>query len=113
MYDFQGVTLDRRNGEYIVAIDGVEVETDLAPHQLRNPILAGNRFVTAISTKMRKNIQNYIITTGGNAVMGCANDMTCTDCRKQGLNLRSANCIFEDALKDMEVSDERIYTESP
>lgn len=113
MYSFEGVTLDRKNGEYIIAIDGVEVAPELEEHQRRNPILAGNRFVTAISTKMRKNIQSYIITTGGNAVMGCANNMTCTDCRKQGLNLRSANCIFEDALKDMEVSDERIYTESP
>lgn len=114
MYEFQGVTLDRKNGEYIVAVDGVVVETDLAPHQLRNPILAGNRFVTAVNTKMRNHIKNYMNTTGGNAVMGCKNNMPCTECRKYGMNLRSADCIFEDAIEDIvEVEiNERIYAES-
>lgn len=114
MYEFQGVTLDRKNGEYIVAVDGVVVETDLASHQLRNPVLAGNRFVTAISSKMRKSIQNYLNTTGGNPVMGCKNRMTCCECKKYGLNLTSADCIFEDAIEDIvEVEiNERIYSES-
>lgn len=114
MYEFEGVRLDRKNGEYIIAVDGVKVESDLAPHQLRNPILAGNRFISALNTKMRKNIQNYINTTGGNPIMGCQNNISCTECRKVGLNLRSANCIFENAIEDIvEVEiNERIHTES-
>lgn len=101
MYEFQGVTLDRKNGEYIIAVDGVKLESELAPHQLRNPILAGNRFSSAVSVKMRKNIQNYINSTGGNPVMGCKNRMSCTECKKYGLNLTSADCLFEDAIDDI------------
>lgn len=33
MYSFEGVTLDRKNGEYIIAVDGVEVAAEIAAHQ--------------------------------------------------------------------------------
>lgn len=102
MYSFEGVTLDRKNGEYIIAIDGVEVAPELEEHQRRNPILAANRFATAVSTKMRRNVQNYLKTTGGNAVTGCKVNMPCRECQQAGLNLRSANCLFENAKEDKE-----------
>lgn len=100
MYSFDGVTLDRKNGEYIVAVDGIEVVPELEAHQRRNPILAANRFATAVSTKMRRNVQKYLKSTGANAVTGCKVDMPCRECQRAGLNLRSANCIFENAKED-------------
>lgn len=102
MYSFEGVTLDRKNGEYIIAVDGVEVTADLADHQRRNPILAANRFSSAVSTKLRRNVQSYLKQTGCNAVTGCTVNMPCRECQAAGLNLRSANCIFENAKEDIE-----------
>nr|MCR5480774.1 hypothetical protein [Ruminococcus sp.] len=64
MYSFEGVTLDRKGGEYIVAVDGIEVMPELEEHQRRNPILAANRFANAVNTKMRRNVQKYLRSTG-------------------------------------------------
>lgn len=102
MYSFEGVTLDRRNGEYIVTVDGVEVAADLEAHQRRNPVLAANRFTTAVSSKLRKNVKEYLRNSGGNAIMGCKVDLPCNECQRAGLNLRSANCLFENAKEDYE-----------
>ena len=102
MYSFEGVTLDRKNGEYIIAVDGVEVSANLADHRRRNPILAANRFTTAVSAKLRRNVQKYLKQTGCNAVTGCTVDMPCRECQAAGLNLRSANCLFENAKEDKE-----------
>ena len=102
MYSFEGVTLDRKNGEYIVTVDGVEVAAEIAAHQRKNPIIAANRFTTAVSAKLRRNVQKYLKQTGGNAVTGCKVNMPCRECQQAGLNLRSANCLFENAKEDYE-----------
>lgn len=102
MYSFEGVTLDRKGGEYIVAVDGIEVTPELEEHQRRNPILAANRFANAVSTKLRRNVQKYLRSTGANAVTGCKVDMPCRECQRAGLNLRSADCMFENAKEDYE-----------
>lgn len=102
MYSFEGVTLDRKNGEYIIAVDGIEVAPELEAHQRRNPILAANRFTMAVSEKLRRNVRAYLQSEGYNAVMGCKIDLPCRECQQAGLNLRSANCLFEDAKEDIE-----------
>ena len=102
MYSFEGVTLDRKNGEYIVTVDGVEVAAEIAAHQRKNPIIAANRFTTAVSAKLRRNVQKYLKQTGCNAVTGCKVDMPCRQCQSAGLNLRSANCLFENAKEEKE-----------
>ena len=98
MYDFNGkVQLDRRGGEYVVTVDGKPQEMSLTPNQRRNPLIAVNRYASAIGEYLRGNVKKYLADNELNIVTGCNVCMECEDCKFYHLNNAESNCRMGDS----------------
>lgn len=97
MYSFEDgkIQLDRVNGEYIVLVDGEPISPPkgLNENQLRNPVLAVNRFISAASEYLKRNVKRYQSDNELNPIMGCNINMDCASCRFYGLDDEASNCI--------------------
>lgn len=96
-YEFDNaVKLERDSTtcKYIVKVNDKETNTaGFTENELKNPYITYVRFCNEISNHMREKIKTYLKKTGQNIVTGCAIDMKCKDCIKQGLHeAADSNC---------------------
>lgn len=82
---------------YHVLIDNEKAnESQYTAEQLKNPLLAHQRFMNAISNNFHKKIADYIRQTERKRGMGCnSKAVNCIACIEQGFNIISGSeCYF-------------------
>lgn len=95
-------------GYHVLIGDKTADESQYTSGQLKNPLVAYQRFTSEINKYFYHKISEYIHQTGRKRGMGCKSTIcSCADCIKQGYNTADSECYFteEQAEKIIERSN--------
>lgn len=61
--------------------------------ETENPVVAKNRYISAMSASITRRVKHYCRETGRNELMGCRVNLPCMICRELGRDTKENGCI--------------------
>lgn len=61
-----------------------------------NPVVAKNRYISAMSANIARRVKRYCRETGLNEIMGCRINLPCWMCRELGRDTKENGCICKE-----------------
>lgn len=61
--------------------------------ETENPVVAKNRYISAMSASITRRVKHYCRDTGRNELMGCRVNLPCMICRELGRDTKENGCI--------------------
>ncbi|MFT3952758.1 MAG: hypothetical protein QM689_12620 [Oscillospiraceae bacterium] len=69
--------------------ESIEAAQEYTDEQMRNPLIAMERFQRACELVLRMRIKKALQNKGENVIMGCTSTTDCVECTKSGIYLES------------------------